>query len=135
MGVWSHAPFGNDDALDWADGLEGPEGLLHVEEALERVLKADGYLEAPEASEAVAAVEVLAKLLGKGTQSDSYARSADNWVKSVSVQPSPTILSKAGQALERVLGNDSELRELWQESGNASEWQGSVKALQAAVAA
>ena len=135
MGAWSHEPFGNDDALDWIDGLEGAMDLSKIDEALDRALEADGYLEAPEASQAVAAVEVIAKLLGKGTQSDSYAKGADKWVRSVSLMPSPALLAKAQQALQRVLGAHSELRELWQESGDDSEWQASIKALEGAVGA
>jgi len=134
MGAWSHEPFGNDDANDWAYGLEETKNLSRIEEALDRVLQTDGYLEAPEASEAVAAVEVLAKLLGKGTQSDSYTAKVDDWVKSVSLNPSPSLLAKAQRTLERILGEDSELRELWSE-GDEAEWVGSIKALQIAVGA
>ena len=134
MGAWSHQPFGNDDALDWVDGLEGTKDLKPIEEALDRVLKTDGYLEAPEASQAVAAIEVIAKLLGRGTQTDSYAKAADEWVKSVALKPTPALLGKAQKALQLVLGPESELRELWQES-DGSEWQSSINALQAAVGA
>ena len=69
MGAWSHEPFGNDDANDWAYELEDTEDLSHIEAALDVVLDSDGYLEAPEASCAIAAVEVLAKLLGKEADS------------------------------------------------------------------
>ena len=134
MGTWSHEPFGNDDATDWACGLEGADGLSLVEEALDRVLEAGEYLEAPEASEAVGAVEVLAKLLGRGTQSDSYTEPVDEWVKSVSVKPGAGLLAKANRALERILGENSELKELWEEAG-AEEWLNSITALQGAVRA
>jgi hypothetical protein len=39
MGAWSHEPFGNDDANDWAYGLEEAEDLSYVEEALNAVLE------------------------------------------------------------------------------------------------
>jgi hypothetical protein len=55
MGAWSHEPFGNDDAGDWAHKLEETEDLSYVEAALDAVLEAEGYVEAPEASCAVAA--------------------------------------------------------------------------------
>ena len=132
MGAWSHEPFGNDDANDWAYGLEDTKDLSLIEVALDRVLQTDGYLEAPEASEAVAAVEVLAKILGKGTQSDAYTKKVDAWVKSVSIGPSPILLSKAHQALARILEEDSELCELWSE-GDSAEWVASIRALQGAV--
>lgn len=134
MGAWSHEPFGNDDANDWAYGLEDTTDLSLIEAALDRVLETVGYLEAPEASEAVAAVETLAKLLGKGTQSDSYTEKVDEWVKSVSARPSQALLSKAQKSLARILGKDSELNELWSE-GDGTEWVASIKALEVAVGA
>lgn len=132
MGAWSHEPFGNDDANDWAYGLEDAKDFSLIEAALDRVLQTGGYLEAPEASEAIAAAEVLAKLLGKGTQSDTYTEKVDEWVNSVSIRPSQGLLSKAQQSLARILGANSELCELWSEGDN-TEWVASIKALQIAV--
>lgn len=134
MGAWSHEPFGNDDANDWAYGLEDVTDLSLIETTLDRVLEAEEYLEAPEASEAVAAVEVLAKLLRKGTQSDAYTEKVDEWIKSVSVQPGADILTKANRALERILGENSELRELWEEGGD-QDWRHSIALLQTAISA
>jgi hypothetical protein len=134
MGAWSHEPFGNDDANDWAYELEEADDLSYVEAALDAVLDAEGYVEAPEASCAVAAVEVLAKLLGKGTQSDAYTEKVDDWVKKVRAKPSSPLLEKARLALARVRGEESELKELWHE-GDAAEWEASLDALQAAVSA
>ena len=134
MGAWSHEPFGNDDAGDWVYGLEEAEDLSHVEAAFDAVLDTEGYLEAPEASCAVAAVEVLAKLLGKGTQSDAYTEKVDGWVKKVHAKPSRSLLEKARAVLARVRGEESELKELWHE-GDATEWEASLDSLQAAVSA
>lgn len=134
MGAWSHEPFGNDDANDWAYDLEGVNDLSLVEEALNQALEAEDYLEAPEGSNAVAVVEVLAKLLGRGTQSDSYTEKVDEWVKSVNMKPSSELIEKAKRVLARVAGEDSELRELWEEAG-FSEWSTSIAALRKAISA
>jgi hypothetical protein len=134
MGAWSHEPFGNDDANDWAYELEEAEDLSYVEAALDAALETDGYLEAPEASCAVAAVEVIAKLLGKGTQSDAYTEKIDEWVKRVRAKPPRPLLEKAQRALERIRGEQSELKELWHE-GDAAEWEASLKSLHAVVSA
>jgi hypothetical protein len=134
MGAWSYQPFGNDDASDWASELEKTKGLSYVETALDAVLEADGYLEAPEAACAVGAVEVIAKLLGKGTQSDSYTEEVDEWVKRVRVKPTSSLLEKARRALERIRGGQSELKDLWDE-GDAAEWDASLNSLYAAVSA
>jgi hypothetical protein len=104
MGAWSHEPFGNDDAGDWAYKLEETEDLSYVEAALDAVLEAEGYVEAPEASCAVAAAEVLAKLLGKGTQSDAHTEKVDEWVRKVHTKPSRPLLEKARLALAKVRG-------------------------------
>ena len=37
MGAWSHEAFGNDDALDWAQGLEDADDLSLIEAALAAV--------------------------------------------------------------------------------------------------
>lgn len=134
MGAWSHEPFGNDDANDWAYALEEVRDLSIVEKALDQALDAEDCLEAPEGANAVAAAEILAKMLGKGTQSDAYTKQVDEWVRSVSVKPSPQLLDKAKRALVRVAGDNSELRELWEEAGS-DEWAASVKALQAVISA
>ncbi|MDY6944219.1 MAG: DUF4259 domain-containing protein [Pseudomonadota bacterium] len=134
MGAWSHEPFGNDDAGDWAYELEETEDLSYIEAALDAVLEAEGYVEAPEASCAIAAVEVLAKLIGKGTQSDTYTKKVDEWVKRVRAKPSRPLLEKARLVLAKVRGDESELKELWNE-GDAAEWEASLDNLQAAVSA
>ena len=134
MVAWSHEPFGNDDANDWAYGLEGAKDLRLIESALDKVLESEGYLEAPQAAEAVGAVEVIAKLLGRGTQSDAYTEQIDEWVKTVGLKPSPSLLEKASRTLDRILSHDSELRELWQEEGTG-DWESSIANLKKAIEA
>ena len=134
MGTWSHEPFGNDTANDWAYDLEGQNDFSLVAKAIQNVLdNGTGYLESDIAVEAIAASEVLAKALGRGTQSDAYTEKVDAWLRSVTAKPSPDLLSKARQALTRILGPDSELRELWEEGDDFAAWESSTKALQSAV--
>ena len=132
MGAWSHEPFGNDDANDWAYGLEGKRDLSFIEETFDKTLDVDDYLGASDGSEVIAAAEVLAKLIGKGTQTDSYTKKVDEWIRTISVKPGPELLAKARRALERVVGENSELCELWEEGGSDA-WRSSVKALQKAI--
>ena len=61
MGAWGCDVFENDDAGDWAYGLEDRTDLGLVTETIERVLAQPGYLEAPDASAALAACEVIAR--------------------------------------------------------------------------
>ena len=133
MGAWSHQPFGNDDACDWAYELEDVTDFSVIEETFDHALDEEHeYLEAPDGSEIVAAAETLAKLLGKGTQTDSYTEAVDAWVKSISIKPSADLPHKAQRALTRVIGSDSELAELWAEGGD-EEWKASVQALKAVL--
>jgi hypothetical protein len=136
MGAWSHEPFGNDTANDWAYGLEDVQDLSLIEAAFDAVNNNEGeYLDASVAEEAVAAAETLAHLLGRGAQMDSYTEKVQRWAKSVSARPNPALKNKARQALQRVLADGSELRELWEETEEYPEWQKSITRLQVAIGA
>lgn len=136
MGAWSHEPFGNDTANDWAYGLEDVQDLSLIEAAFDAVNSNEGeYLDASVAEEAVAAAETLAHLLGRGAQMDSYTEKVQQWAKSVSARPNPALKNKARQALQRVLADGSELRELWEETEEFSDWQKSIRTLQVAIGA
>jgi hypothetical protein len=134
MGTWSFEPFGNDTAGDWAFGLDKAKDLSYIEAALNAILEQDkdDELESTDAEEAVAACEVLAKLLGKGTQSDGYTQGVDTWVASVKIKPDAGMLKKAQKALKRVTGKNSELRDLWEEEG-ADDWNETIKLLRSAL--
>lgn len=135
MGAWSHESFGNDTACDWAHDLVETQDFSLVARAIQEVLEnGPDYLDCDLAVEAVAATEVLAKVRGRGTQTDAYTEKLDTWLKSVPATPPPELFVKARQALSRILGEDSELRELWEESEDFASWQGSMHALQAALA-
>ena len=135
MGTWSHEPFGNDTAADWAFGLEGRKDFSLIEAALRQAGESDGYLDADVAVEAIAAAEVLAHAKGRGTQSDAYTEPVEHWLRSLQVSPPPGLYTLAQRALARVLGPGSELRELWEESDEFPQWEQSVVALQSAAAA
>jgi hypothetical protein len=134
MGTWAHGPFDNDTACDWAYDLVRTRDYALVAKAIERVLEAgDGYLEADAAVEAVAAAEVLAKSLGRGTQTDAYTESVDAWLASLPARPDPTLLVDARAALGRILGDDSELKDLWGEGQHLPAWTASMQVLQSAL--
>ena len=135
MGTWSHEPFGNDTASDWAYDLEEQKDFFLVAQAIQGVLDNDeDYLDADLAVEAIAAAEVLAKALGRGTQTDAYTEKVDAWLASIKAKPSADLLSGAQAALARIMGPDSELKELWEDSEDFENWVSSIKALQTALA-
>jgi hypothetical protein len=83
--------------------------------------------------EAIAAIEVIAKRLGKGTQSDVYTEKVDQWLETISEQPSDDVLSLAKRVLERIVADDSELKELWLESDEYELWLGNIQQLNDAL--
>ena len=83
--------------------------------------------------EAIAAIEVIAKRLGKGTQSDVYTEKVDQWLETISEQPSDDLLSLAKRVLERIVADDSELKELWLESDEYELWLGNIQQLNDAL--
>ncbi|MFK4204856.1 DUF4259 domain-containing protein [Acinetobacter junii] len=134
MGTWSHESFGNDTANDWAYELEDATDFSVIEAALQMALdEGDEYLDADLAMEAIAAIEVIAKRLGKGTQSDVYTEKVDQWLETISEQPSDDVLSLAKRVLERIVADDSELKELWLESDEYELWLGNIQQLKDAL--
>jgi hypothetical protein len=127
MGAWSKDSFGNDTAGDWAYGLEEVSDLSLVRETIQKVLDSGGEdLEASDAEEAIAAVEVIARLRGNFGQCDAYTETVDNWVKEHPQKPPSDLVALASRALDRILKPPSELLELWQESDEFEEWKSSV---------
>jgi len=134
MGTWFVDSFGNDDACDWADGLEEVDDLSLVEKTLNAVLAiGNQYLEAPEATAAIAAIEVIARLQGNWGERSAYSLNTDMWVEEHKLQPSPSLAQKAHLAIERIIAENSELNDLWQESGEHAAWIASVTELKGRV--
>jgi len=136
MGAWAITAFGNDTAGDWAYGLSEYDDLSLIEDTLDNVLEVGGeYLEAPDAEEAIAAIETLARLKGNWGERNVYTEEVDAWVEKVQLKPSQSLVEKARQVLERILAADSELFELWEESDEFDAWKSSIDDLKARVSA
>jgi len=73
--------------------------------------------------------------MGKGTQTDTYTEDIDEWVKANPTMPNAALLQKANAAIDRILSENSELVELWEESDEAEAWRASIAQLKAAVSA
>lgn len=118
MGAWGIGSFDNDDAADWVYELEESGGAEAISEAL-RAIGPDGYLEAPDCSIALAAAEVLAAL--KGQPSESLPPEVITWVNDNPVEVDDDLLGLALMAIHRI-ETESELKDLWEESGESDEW-------------
>lgn len=134
MGTWAVDAFGNDYAQDWAEDLQETKTMEAVEDTLDTVLAdSAGELEAPLAAEALAAIEVIARIQGHwGARSDDSA-AVDEWIAQRPQKQRPDLAEKAHRAIARILSERSELRQLWQESDHYAEWQAAVEELRARV--
>jgi ABC-type transporter Mla subunit MlaD len=128
MGTWAVDAFGNDYAQDWAEDLHETSNLDAVEDTLNTALDTAGELDAPFAAEALVAIEVLARLQGKGGAQTDDSAAVDQWVEArkPKAKHRADLAEKAARALDRILAPDSELRQLWEESEHYSEWQAAV---------
>jgi hypothetical protein len=129
MGAWGVLAFDNDSANDWAYGLDDVEDLSLVESALDDVDNlGDDYLELDIACNALAACEVLARLRGNPGYINAYTEKVDAWVAAHKLVPQPQLLARASDVIDRILGEQSELRQLWDE-GDGTEWREAVENL------
>ena len=127
MGAWGSGPFENDDAADWVWELEDDENGSVVIAALSEIVDTDidDEIEAPEASNAIAAAEIVAAAWGHhGVELPSEAR---EWIRVNAGRVDASWLTLAAGAVERI-AIDSELKELWEEA-ESSEWSEYVSEL------
>ena len=124
MGTWGVDAFENDTANDWAYDLLETNDLSFVESTLDTVISnSSNYIDANIACEALAACEVIARSNGKFGKIDAYTENVDEWVQSVGIKPSSALVSKASNVIDKILGEKSELVELWD---GDEEWLESV---------
>jgi hypothetical protein len=130
MGAWGELAFDNDTANDWAYGLEDVDNLSLVESAFDELEEADDDdLDQGIACEALAACEVIARLQGNPGYKNSFTQKVDDWVAAHKIKPSAALVPRASAAIDRILGEDSELRQLWEEGDMGEKWRKSVEDL------
>ena len=121
MGAWGAGSFENDSALDWVWEIEEATDLGPIEKAISDVLNTNEYLEVDEGCMALAAAEVVAALRNKPTE--NLPEEVTNWVQRNNVQPSDELVTNALKAIDKIRNNEqSELKELWEESDSIEEW-------------
>ena len=136
MGTWAVDAFGNDYAQDWAQDLHETSNMDAVEDTVNTALDtAAGELEAPFAAEALVAIEVLARLQGKGGVRGRDSVAVDEWVdaRKPKAKPRADLAEKAVRALDRILSEQSELRALWEDSEHYEAWRAAVEDLRARI--
>ncbi len=130
MGAWGAGPFDNDDAQDFVlDLSDAPQEELGQRLA-EALVLSGGYVDAPEASTAVAAAALVA--IGAGMPAPDCP-TVTGLVRARSLPASSALRVAARAALDRVAGEDSELWELWQDAGQTDEVAASYDAIRSAL--
>ncbi len=137
MATWAVDAFGNDYAQDWAEDLHQTTSMEALESTLDNLLSCAGgdegaYIDAPFAAEALVAIEVLARLQGKGGPCTDDSAAIDAWVdarKHKPVRARPDLAEKALRAIALILSDQSELRALWADSEHHAQWLACVEEL------
>ena len=116
MGAWGHESFANDHACDWVLALRDEADLSLVEETIDELLAdEDEFVDAGLGAEVIAACETLARLKGRWGHRSGASEPVDQWVEQHPQSVPSRLLKRAIKAIDRILGDNSELRELWQE--------------------
>jgi len=129
MGAWGTGPFDNDDAGDWANELE-ERGADAIREVFSEVAdNGEDYVEGDLGSAVLAAAEVVARLHGR-PGSDPVPEVVQHWIdEHRDLAADEGLITSARHAVDLVLGETSELLELWEEGGKSADWQAGVEDL------
>lgn len=132
MGTWDIGPFENDMAADFActldEAAQGERETL-VRTTLIRTIQTLDYLESPEGAEAVAAAALIAAQCPGGEPiSTSYG--PDEALPNFAIDLQPL----AVEALDRVVAENSELADLWDETVDGPKWRQTIGRIRAVLA-
>lgn len=127
--------FDSDDAADFLAELRDSEAVSIIKDALDAVTKSgDDYLEAPDAGRAIGACGVLAAMIGKGNPQKDFSNELADWLAKQK-RPTKKLLKLAAAAIDRILADESELKELWTEGDGFNSWERNLKNLRADLVA
>jgi hypothetical protein len=129
MGTWGIGSFENDDAGDFMIDLLDSGDLSLVREVLDNVLTSTEYVEAPDATLAIVAAEIVAAASGRPTLAAQREEGLADWLARIRPTIDADLATQARDALTRILADHSELRELWEETDDLHDWQAVVTEL------
>jgi hypothetical protein len=123
VGTWDSGPFDNDTAADWCGDLDEADDATRIEmieEALAAAAHETDYLDGDVAYTAIAAAAVVASQLPGGPPVDSVY--GPDFLSEGGTLPIPRNLPPlALRALDRIVADDSEWRDLWDEGGGLDD--------------
>ena len=112
MGTWGIKTFDNDGNSDWLWELEETNDTSLLEQSLSPEI--DDYLEAPDGEIILAASEII-NGIKNGPREDLPVEAVD-WITAHKNLDVSKLIPKAIKMIDRLLGEKSELKELWQEN-------------------
>ncbi len=129
MGVWSSGPFDNDDAADFMMELEASPSWGVLRDVFKAVFVHEDYVELAEGARAYAAAALVTVAIGK---SDISAQDYHMIIEDMGAMPED-LPALARSAMKRISTGDSEIRELYLDSGSYSEWAETIAAIEKAL--
>ena len=112
MAAWGYYNFDNDDATNFAGEFLDTGSEVTLLEALVPVAEAEGYLEAPEASAALAAAEIVAAW--RGHPGPDFLPGLLDKVRHLDVSDEDELTDLARRAVQAVV-RESAVRALWED--------------------
>jgi Domain of unknown function (DUF4259) len=135
MGTWDKGPFDNDAAADFAQDLDdaapGDRAEL-IREALAGAADNAEHLDSSDACVAIAAAAIVASQQPGGPEVDS-SYGPDFLIDGGSIELPEDFVELALRAIARVLDDDSEWRELWEEADGLPDAIGALEPIRAAL--
>jgi hypothetical protein len=124
LGSWGAASFENDAAGDWFLLVEeAPDPGMLMAAVMDEALASAEVLDADLCRVAIAAAELFACCAGQ--MSERLPDNVHAWVEENPHGPHADEVELAVQAVSRVR-EESELRDLWEESGDGAQWLSAV---------
>ncbi len=125
MGTWGAGSFDNDSALDWIQDFAEEPAIAKIASAL-TLTGEDELADALDCEEAIVAAEVIC-LLGGNCCPDFPQEEKEALQHHPMILP-PGLKDQAASTMKRII-EQSELRDLWEESGDVNEWLDAMTAL------
>ena len=126
MGAHGVSPFQDDDGADFVAEIIKAKDLAVIADAVYSIPDSDDeYIEAPTATRALVAAEVIVFQFGR--ESGDFTDELQDWIEGQD-DPDQILIERTRRAVKRIL-RDSELRELWKESQLLPEWEARTQSL------
>jgi len=131
MGTWGYNTFENDSASDWLFDLEA-EGMDLLQRSLSPKMTGNDFLDADSGVGILAAAEIIYGVLS--SPREGLPDDAVKWINANKDADVACFKPLCEGQLGRVLSEQSELRQLWQENDEDFEnWKTNVESLRDAL--